>query len=159
VDNHGTDGRGETFRKSTYLQLGKMETDDQITAAKFLADKSWIDEEHIGIWGWSYGGYMTLMCLTIGADVFKFGIAVAPVTNWKYYGNIYTERYMRKPQENPQGYIESSPINYAEKLRGNLLLIHGTADDNVHVQNSIEMAQELIKYGKQFQQSMHLIRP
>jgi dipeptidyl-peptidase-4 len=95
------------------------------------------------------------MCLTKGADVFKFGIAVAPVTNWKYYGNIYTERYMRKPQENPQGYIESSPINYAEKLRGNLLLIHGTADDNVHVQNSIEMAQELIKYGKQFQQFMY----
>jgi dipeptidyl-peptidase-4 len=155
VDNRGTDGRGEAFRKSTYLHLGKIETEDQISTAKYLASKSWIDEDQIGIWGWSYGGYMTLMCLTRGADIFKFGIAVAPVTSWKFYGNIYTERYMRKPQENPTGYYESSPINYADKLKGHLLLIHGTADDNVHLQNSVEMAQQLIKYGKQFQQFMY----
>jgi dipeptidyl-peptidase-4 len=155
IDNRGTDGRGEEFRKSTYLHLGKIETEDQINAAKYLGAKSWIDENHIGIWGWSYGGYMTLNCLTKGADVFKTGIAVAPVTDWRYYGNIYTERYMRKPQDNAKGYEESSPINYAGQMKGNLLLIHGTADDNVHLQNSVEMAEELIKNGIQFQQFMY----
>jgi dipeptidyl-peptidase-4 len=155
VDNRGTDGRGEEFRKSTYLHLGKIETEDQINAAKYLGAKSWIDENHIGIWGWSYGGYMTLNCLTKGAEVFKTGIAVAPVTDWKYYGNIYTERYMRKPKDNPKGYDEGSPIKYAGQMKGSLLLIHGTADDNVHLQNSVEMAEELIKNGIQFQQFMY----
>ncbi len=152
VDNRGTDGRGETFRKSTYLQLGKLETEDQIDAARFLGTMRWIDPSRIGIWGWSYGGYMTLLCLTRGADVFSMGIAVAPVTNWRFYDNIYTERYMRKPQDNAKGYDDNSPINYANLLKGNLLLIHGTADDNVHLQNSIEMSERLISENKQFQQ-------
>lgn len=152
VDNRGTDGRGDAFRKSTFLQLGKLETEDQINAAGFLGKKTWIDQNRIGIWGWSYGGYMTLLCLTRGADVFRMGIAVAPVTNWRFYDNIYTERYMRKPQDNAKGYDDNSPIQYAELLKGQLLLIHGTADDNVHLQNSIEMSERLIRENKQFQQ-------
>jgi dipeptidyl-peptidase-4 len=155
VDNRGTDGRGEEFRKSTYMQLGKLETEDQINAAKYLGKKSWIDENRIGIWGWSYGGYMTLLCMTKGADVFKTGIAVAPVTNWRFYDNIYTERFMRRPQDNPEGYDDNSPINHASKLKGNLLLIHGMADDNVHLQNSVAMAERLIQENKQFQQFMY----
>jgi dipeptidyl-peptidase-4 len=155
IDNRGTDGRGEDFRKSTYMQLGKLETEDQINAARYLGGKSWIDENRIGIWGWSYGGYMTLLCLTRGADVFKLGIAVAPVTNWRYYDTIYTERFMRKPQDNPGGYDNNSPINYAGELKGKLLLIHGTADDNVHVQNSMEMTERLVQENKQFQQFLY----
>jgi dipeptidyl-peptidase 4 len=155
VDNRGTDGRGEEFRKSTYLQLGRLETEDQVNAAKFLGKKSWIDEKRIGIWGWSYGGYMTLLCMTKGADVFKTGIAVAPVTNWRFYDNIYTERFMRRPQENPEGYDDNSPINHASRLKGNLLLIHGMSDDNVHMQNSIAMAERLVLENKQFQQFMY----
>lgn len=155
VDNRGTDGRGEEFRKSTFMRLGILETEDQVNAARFLGLKPWINREQIGIWGWSYGGYMTLMCLTRSTGVFKFGIAVAPVTDWKFYGNIYTERYMRKPKDNQKGYLESSPLNRASQLSGSLLLVHGTADDNVHVQNSLEMSQQLIKYGKQFSQFMY----
>jgi dipeptidyl-peptidase 4 len=150
VDNRGTDGRGEAFRKSTYLQLGRFETEDQINAAIYMGRKNWIDANRIGIWGWSYGGYMTLLCLTKGANVFKTGIAVAPVTNWRFYDTIYTERYMRKPQDNAAGYDDNSPINYAGELKGKLLLIHGTADDNVHLQNSVEMADRLIRENKQF---------
>lgn len=152
VDNRGTDGRGEAFRKSTYMQLGKLETEDQVNAARYFGRLSWIDENRIGIWGWSYGGYMSLLCLTRGADVFSMGISVAPVTNWRFYDNIYTERYMRKPQDNPNGYDDNSPINHAGKLKGNLLLVHGTADDNVHLQNSIEMSEQLIQENRQFQQ-------
>jgi dipeptidyl-peptidase-4 len=155
VDNRGTDGRGEAFRKSTYLQLGKFETEDQINAAKYFGKKPWIDMNRIGIWGWSYGGTMALLCLTKGADVFSMGIAVAPVTNWRFYDNIYTERFMRRPQDNPHGYDDNSPINYADRLKGKLLMIHGTADDNVHLQNSMEMAEQLIKYDKQFQLFMY----
>jgi dipeptidyl-peptidase-4 len=152
VDNRGTNGRGEAFRKSTYLQLGKLETEDQMNAAMYLGNMRWIDRSRIGIWGWSYGGYMTLLCLTRGADVFSMGIAVAPVTNWRFYDNIYTERYMRKPQDNAKGYDDNSPINYAGLLKGKLLIVHGTADDNVHLQNSIEMSECLIRENKQFQQ-------
>ncbi len=152
VDNRGTDGRGEAFKKSTYLQLGKLETEDQMNAARFLGNRSWIDQNRIGIWGWSYGGYMTLLCLTKGADVFRLGIAVAPVTNWRFYDNIYTERYMRKPRDNEKGYDGNSPINYAGLLKGKLLIVHGTADDNVHLQNSIEMSEQLIRENKQFLQ-------
>jgi dipeptidyl-peptidase-4 len=155
IDNRGTDGRGEDFRKSTYMQLGKLETEDQINAARYLGGKSWIDENRIGIWGWSYGGYMTLLCLTKGSDVFKLGIAVAPVTNWRYYDTIYTERFMRKPQDNPGGYDDNSPVNYAGELKGKLLLIHGTADDNVHLQNSMEMIERLVQENKQFQQFLY----
>ena len=154
VDGRGTGARGEEFRKSTYLELGKKETVDQIETAKFLGEKDFIDKERIGIWGWSYGGYMSLLCMTKGADYFDTGIAVAPVTNWRFYDNIYTERFMRKPSENPDGYDKNSPINHAQKLEGDLLICHGTADDNVHVQNTHEMSEALVQADKQFQ--MHL---
>lgn len=152
VDNRGTGFRGEAFKKCTYKQLGKLETEDQITAAKYLATLPYVDGKRIGIWGWSYGGFMTALCLTKGADVFKTGIAVAPVINWRNYDNIYTERFMQTPQENPTGYDDNSPVNFAKELKGNFLLIHGTADDNVHFQNSIEFATALIKANKQFRE-------
>jgi dipeptidyl-peptidase-4 len=155
IDNRGTNGRGEAFRKITYKQLGKFETEDQVNAARYLGGKSWIDETRIGIWGWSYGGYMTLLCLTKGAGIFSMGIAVAPVTNWRFYDTIYTERFMQKPQDNPQGYDDNSPINHAGKLRGKLLLVHGTADDNVHLQNSVEMAEKLVQENIQFQMFLY----
>ena len=150
VDNRGTGSRGEEFKKMTYLQLGKFETIDQIEAAKYLGSLDYIDRERIGIWGWSYGGYMAASCLTKGADYFSVGIAVAPVTNWRYYDNIYTERFMRTPQENPSGYDDNSPINHVDKLKGKFLLVHGTADDNVHFQNSIDLVSSLVKANKQF---------
>lgn len=150
VDGTGTGYRGEAFKKKTYLQLGKYESDDQIAAAKYLAKQSYVDAARIGIWGWSYGGYMSSICLAKGADVFKCAIAVAPVTNWRYYDNIYTERYMRTPQENPQGYDDNSPVNMVKNIKGAYLLIHGTADDNVHYQNAIEMQDALIKANKEF---------
>ncbi|MCK4663576.1 MAG: S9 family peptidase [Bacteroidales bacterium] len=151
VDGRGTKGKSEDFEKSTYKQLGKYETIDQIEAAKYLGSKPYIDETRIGIFGWSYGGYMSSLCLMKGADVFKMAIAVAPVTNWRYYDNIYTERYMRTPQENADGYDDNSPINHVEKLIGKFLLVHGTADDNVHYQNSIELTTKLIEANKQFE--------
>ncbi len=151
VDNRGTGGRGSDFKKCTYLNLGKLETKDQIDANKFLSNLSYVDSSRIGIFGWSYGGYMSSLCLFKGSDIFKMGIAVAPVTNWRYYDSIYTERYMRTPKENSEGYDLNSPINFASKLKGKYLLIHGSADDNVHYQNSMELADELIKSNKQFE--------
>lgn len=150
VDNRGTGGRGKKFRDCTYKQLGKYETADQIEGAKYLATLPYVDKSRIGIWGWSYGGYMSSLCILKGADVFKAAIAVAPVTNWRYYDNIYTERYMALPQENGVGYDENSPINHVNKLKGKFLLIHGTGDDNVHFQNSVEMISALQKANKQF---------
>ena len=150
VDNRGTGARGQEFKKMTYQQLGKYETIDQIEAAKWLGKQSYIDSERIGIFGWSYGGYMSSLCLFKGNDVFKTAIAVAPVTNWKWYDSIYTERYMRTPKENKSGYEDNSPVNFADKLKGNYLLVHGIADDNVHFQNTTEMANALIKANKQF---------
>ncbi len=150
VDNRGTGARGAEFKKMTYLQLGKYETEDQIAAAKYYGNLSYIDQSRIGIWGWSYGGYMSSLCLTKGADVFKTAIAVAPVTNWRYYDNIYTERYMRTPQENAGGYDDNSPINHVDKLKGNYLLIHGTGDDNVHFQNTAEMVNKMIHQNIKF---------
>jgi len=150
VDNRGTGGRGEEFKKSTYLNLGKYETIDQIEAAKYLANLSYVDKFRIGIWGWSYGGYMAALCMTKGADVFKAGIAVAPVSNWRYYDTIYTERYLRTPQENPEGYDENSPVNFVEKLKGNFMLVHGMADDNVHLQNSTALCTALVNENKDF---------
>ncbi|MDA3894033.1 MAG: S9 family peptidase [Salinivirgaceae bacterium] len=152
VDGRGTGARGEEFRKMTYLQLGKYETIDQIESAKYLGGLDYIDAQRIGIWGWSYGGFMALNCMTQGADYFKMGIAVAPVTSWRYYDNIYTERFMRTPQENPEGYDDNSPINHVDKLKGKLLIVHGTADDNVHLQNSIEISEALVQANKQFEQ-------
>ena len=150
VDNRGTGGRGADFKKCTYKELGKLETEDQIAANKYLASLDYIDQKKIGIWGWSYGGYMSSLCLLKGNDIFNFAIAVAPVTNWRFYDTIYTERYMRTPQENPTGYDLNSPINHVEKLQGNYLLIHGSADDNVHYQNTMEMISALVKQNKQF---------
>lgn len=150
VDNRGTGYRGEEFKKMTYLQLGKYETIDQIAAAKYMASLPWVDEDRIGIFGWSYGGFMATLCLTKGADIFDVGIAVAPVTNWKYYDNIYTERFMRTPQENPEGYEDNSPINFTDQLQGKYMLVHGTADDNVHVQNAIDLITALVNSDKDF---------
>lgn len=150
VDNRGTGGRGEAFKKCTYLELGKYETQDQIAAARFLAGLPYVDANRIGIWGWSYGGFMSSNCLFQGNGVFKAAMAVAPVTNWKYYDNVYTERFMRTPQENPDGYLLNSPIHYAGKLNGAYLLVHGTADDNVHFQNAADLVTALQNAGKQF---------
>jgi dipeptidyl-peptidase-4 len=154
VDNRGTGLRGEEFRKCTYLQLGKLETQDQMDAALHFGRLPYVDAARIGIFGWSYGGYMSSLCLTVGADVFKLGIAVAPVTNWRFYDTVYTERYMRTPQENPTGYDNNSPIGHAAKLKGKLLLIHGSADDNVHFQNTMAFAEKLVQADRQF--SMHV---
>ena len=150
VDGRGTGARGEAFRKITYKQLGKYETIDQIETAKYLGSKDYVDSERIGIFGWSYGGFMAASCLFKGADVFKMAIAVAPVTNWRYYDNVYTERYMQRPQENVSGYDDNSPVNFANQLQGKFLLIHGTGDDNVHVQNSMELIKSLVNANKQF---------
>lgn len=155
VDNRGTGARGEEFKKCTYLQLGKYETQDQIDAAMYLGTLPYVDKNRIGIWGWSYGGFMATSCITKGADVFKAAIAVAPVTNWRYYDNIYTERFMRTPQENASGYDDNSPINYVKDLKGNFLLVHGTGDDNVHVQNSMDLISALVKNNKQFEMQFY----
>jgi dipeptidyl-peptidase-4 len=150
VDNRGSGARGQEFKKITYLELGKYETMDQISAAKYLGNQSYIDAERIGIFGWSYGGYMSSLCLFKGADVFKSAIAVAPVTNWKWYDTIYTERYMRTEKENESGYKDNSPVNFTDLMKGKYLLVHGVADDNVHFQNTAEMVNALIRSNKQF---------
>ena len=151
VDGRGTGGRGREFRKVTYQQLGKYETIDQTESAQYLASLPYVDSARIGIWGWSYGGYMSSNCLFQSPETFKMAIAVAPVTNWRFYDNIYTERYMRTPQENADGYDQNSPINHVKGLKGKYLLIHGSADDNVHVQNTMRMVEELVQANKQFE--------
>ncbi|WP_298303009.1 S9 family peptidase [Flavobacterium sp.] len=150
VDGRGTGYKGAAFKKCTQKELGKFEVEDQIDAAKVIGNYAYVDKSRIGIFGWSYGGFMSSNCLFKGADVFKMAIAVAPVTNWRFYDSIYTERYMTTPQENASGYDDNSPINHVSKLKGNFLLIHGTADDNVHVQNSMQMIEELVQANKQF---------
>jgi dipeptidyl-peptidase-4 len=150
VDGRGTGYKGAAFKKCTQKELGKYEVEDQIDAAKVIGNYSYVDKTRIGIFGWSYGGFMSSNCLFKGADVFKMAIAVAPVTNWRFYDSIYTERYMTTPQENASGYDDNSPINHVSKLKGNFLLIHGTADDNVHVQNSMQMIEALVQANKQF---------
>ena len=150
VDNRGTGARGRDFKKVTYKELGKYEVEDQIAAAKYLGSLDYIDATRIGIWGWSYGGYMSSLCITKGADVFKAAIAVAPVTNWRFYDSVYTERYMQTPQENASGYDQNSPINHVKLLKGKYLLVHGSADDNVHVQNTMRMVEALVQSNKQF---------
>jgi dipeptidyl-peptidase-4 len=150
VDNRGTGARGVDFKKVTYKQLGKYETEDQIEAAKYFATLPYVDASRIGVQGWSYGGYMSSLCLLKGAEYFKAAIAVAPVTNWRFYDSIYTERYMQTPQENEDGYDDNSPINHVEKLKGKYLLVHGMADDNVHLQNTSEMISALVDADKQF---------
>ena len=150
VDGRGTGFKGSDFKKVTYLNLVKYETEDQIAAAKKLSELSYIDEDRTGIWGWSFGGHMSTNCILKGNDVFETAIAVAPVTSWRFYDTIYTERFMRTPAENPGGYDDNSPFNYPELLKGNYLLIHGSGDDNVHVQNSMRMIEALIQANKQF---------
>lgn len=145
VDGRGTLGRGREFKHSTYLQLGKLETLDQIDAAKYLGSLSYVDKNRIGFQGWSFGGYLASLLISKGADYFKAAIAVAPVTNWKFYDNIYTERFLRKPQDNKSGYEDNSPVNFTKKIKGNFLLVHGSADDNVHYQNAMELAAALVK--------------
>jgi len=144
VDGRGTGGRGSSFKKMTYKELGHYEIIDQIEVAKWLATQPWADASRIGIFGWSFGGYMASLGITKGAAWFKTAIAVAPVTNWRYYDNIYTERYLQKPQDNAVGYDQNSPINFVDKIKGNYLIIHGTADDNVHFQNSAEMVNAMV---------------
>ena len=151
VDGRGTGYKGTDYKKVTYMDLGKYEIEDQIAAARWFGKQSYINKERIGIFGWSFGGYMASLALTKGADVFKTGIAVAPVTNWRYYDTVYTERFMRTPQENPKGYDENSPTEFAKLMKGKFLLIHGTADDNVHFQNSMEFSEALIQNKKQFE--------
>lgn len=155
VDGRGTGGRGESFKKVTYGQMGKYEAEDQIAAAKYLAGLDYVDGDRIGIWGWSFGGYMSSLVLTKGNGTFKMGIAVAPVTSWRYYDSIYTERYLKTPQLNPSGYDENSPIEFAGDLQGSYLLVHGTADDNVHFQNSMEWVDALVNANKPFDMAFY----
>ncbi len=150
INNRGGGARGEIFKKMTYQQLGKYETEDMITLAKYMAAQPYVNPEKIAIYGWSYGGFMATSGITKGADYISTAVAVAPVTNWRYYDNIYTERFMRTPQENPSGYDDNSPINFVDKLKGNYLLCHGSGDDNVHFQNAMELIKALISEGKQF---------
>ena len=150
VEPRGTLYRGAAFKKSTYLQLGKLETEDLIASAKELQGYPYVDANRIGVMGWSYGGFMASLAITKGADVFKMAIAVAPVTNWRNYDNIYTERFMRTPKENADGYDANSPVNFVQLMKGKFLLIHGAADDNVHYQNSMELVNAMVKADKQF---------
>ena len=150
VDGRGTGFKGAEFKKITQNELGKYEVEDQIAAAKKLGELPFIDASRIGIWGWSYGGFMSSNCLFKGNDVFKMAIAVAPVTSWRFYDTIYTERYMSTPQENPSGYDDNSPLSHIDKLKGDFLLVHGSADDNVHLQNTMRLAEALIQADKPF---------
>lgn len=151
ADGTGTGFRGEDFKKKTYLQLGNLESNDQIAIGKHLGGLPYVDKSRIGIWGWSFGGFMSSTCIMKGNDVFKMAIAIAPVTNWRYYDNIYTERYMRTPAENPSGYDANSPETMVDKLKGKFLLVHGTGDDNVHFQNQVMLVDALIKANKEFE--------
>lgn len=155
VDGRGTGYKGAEFKKCTYKELGKYEVEDQIDAAKVIGNYPYVDKSRIGIWGWSYGGFMSSNCILKGNDVFSFAIAVAPVTNWRLYDTIYTERFMQTPQENPTGYDDNSPIFFADQLKGNYMIIHGTADDNVHVQNTMLMVEALIQNNKQFEWAIY----
>lgn len=155
VDNTGTGFRGEEFKKKTYLQLGKFEIEDQIDAAKYIGNMSFVDKSNIGHWGWSFGGFMSALAITKGSETFSAAVSVAPVTNWRYYDNIYTERYMRTPQENAKGYDDNSPINFTDRIKGKYLLIHGTADDNVHFQNSVQMIKALVKSNIDFESAYY----
>ena len=155
VDGRGTGFKGAEFKKMTQKELGKFEVEDQIDAAKVIGSYPFVDKTRIGIFGWSFGGFMASNCIMKGNDVFKMAIAVAPVTNWRFYDSIYTERYMQTPQENSSGYDENSPINHVDKLNGKFLLIHGSGDDNVHVQNSMQMMEALIQANKQFDSQIY----
>ncbi len=158
IDPRGTAARGEDFRKVTYQQLGKYESDDHVEAAKYLGTLPYVDAGNIAIFGWSYGGFMTLLSMEKGGKLFKAGIAVAPVTSWRFYDSVYTERYMRTPRENPDGYDDNSPLTHAGDIKGRLLIVHGTADDNVHAQNTYEMTEKLVQAGVQFDMVLYTNR-
>ncbi len=158
VDPRGTAARGEDFRKVTYMQLGKYESDDQVETAKYLGSLPYVDKNNIAIFGWSYGGFMTCLTMEKGGELFKAGIAVAPVTNWRFYDSIYTERYMRTPQQNPDGYDDNSPLSHAGDIKGRLLIIHGSADDNVHAQNTFEFTEKMVQEGVQFDMAIYTNR-
>jgi dipeptidyl-peptidase-4 len=157
VDGRGTGGRGAEFEKCTYMHLGELEACDQVESAIWLGQQTYVDKERIGIWGWSYGGWNTLMSMSEGRPVFRCGIAIAPPTSWRFYDTVYTERYMRTPKENEAGY-EINPINRAFKLNGSLLLCHGLADDNVHYQNTAEYTEALVQADKDFRQLVYTNR-
>lgn len=155
VDNRGTPGRGLDFANCIYKDMGNLEVKDQLSTVSYLKKQPYVDAARIGVWGWSFGGYMTSLLLTKGDGAFKAGIAVAPVTTWRYYDSIYTERYLQTPQENPKGYDDNSPINFAKGLKGKFLLVHGSTDDNVHMQNSMDFVTALVKANKQFEQFIY----
>ena len=157
IDNRGTGGRGADFEKCTYLKLGQLEAADQVEAALWLGQQSYVDKKHIAIWGWSFGGFNTLMSMSEGRGVFCAGIAIAPPTTWRYYDTIYTERYMRTPQENPSGY-DDNPLNRVNSLQGALMIVHGLADDNVHYRNTAEYCEALIQADKDFRQQIYADR-
>src|SRR6478609_794712 len=159
IDTRGNGSRGEKFAKMTYKQLGKMETEDLIAGGKYLGSLPYVDKDRLAIWGWSFGGYTTSLVMTKGAGTYKVGIAGAPVTSWRYYDNLYTERFLQRPQDNAAGYDENSPTKYADKLQGDFLLIHGTGDDNVHFQNSVALEDALIAAGKQFRSHFYPDQP
>lgn len=158
VDPRGTAARGEDFRKVTYQQLGKYESDDQVEAAKYLGTLPYVDKSNIAIFGWSYGGFMVCLSMEKGGELFKAGISVAPVTSWRFYDSVYTERYMRTPQENPDGYDDNSPLSHAGDIKGKLLIIHGSADDNVHAQNTFEFTEKMVQAGVQFDMAIYTNR-
>jgi dipeptidyl-peptidase 4 len=155
VDGRGTGFRGEEFKKSTYLKMGELETKDQIASAQYLSNLPFVDGKRIGIFGWSFGGYMSSLCMTVGSNYFSTGIAVAPVTNWRHYDNIYTERFMRTPSENGSNYDLNSPVSHVDKLKGKFLLVHGNSDDNVHVENSMDLINAMVKNNKQFEMQLY----
>jgi dipeptidyl-peptidase-4 len=148
LDNRGTSGRGHVFETPIYRHFGRAELADQLSGVKWLEKQPYVDHGRIGIWGWSYGGYMVCEAMLRAADVFKAGFAGAPVTDWRQYDTIYTERYMGTPQENPDGYADSSPVNFAGGLQGKLLIVHATGDDNVHFANTVELADRFVEAGK-----------
>ena len=151
VDGRGTGGRGRDFEQCTYLKLGQLESHDQVEAALYAASLPYVDGKHIGIWGWSYGGFCTLMSMSEGRPVFAAGVAVAAPTSWRYYDSVYTERFMRTPKENGEGY-DVSAISRAGQLNGHLLLVHGLADDNVHFRNAAEYTEALVQADKDFRE-------
>jgi dipeptidyl-peptidase-4 len=155
VDNRGAAWRGRDFRKVTQLKLGVVESQDQVDAARWLARQGWVDRDRIGIWGWSYGGYMTVMSTARGGDLFRMGISVAPVTDWRFYDTIYTERFMWLPQLNEEGYRQTSVLTHLDGLRAHLLLVHGTGDDNVHAQNTHVLADRLVELDRPFTMLMY----
>ena len=158
VDGRGTGGRGAAFEKAVYLRLGELESRDQVETALWLGRQPYVDADRIAIWGWSYGGFNTLMSMSEGREVFRCGIAIAPPTNWRYYDSVYTERYMRTPQENASGYDDVCPIARASKLHGALLLCHGLADDNVQYENTAQLVEALVEADKDFRQLVYTNR-